>query len=56
MSKEEYGELLKYLGILKFVLIKFQEKEHDINIFGDILEKVNYLINYAPTIDEKIID
>ncbi len=56
MSKEEYGELLKYLGILKFVLIKFQEKENDVNIFSDMLERVNYVINYAPTIDEKIID
>lgn len=52
MNKEEYGELLKYLGILKFVIYQLRNQEREFDIKKDILQAINLIINEIPLLEE----
>ena len=50
MNKDEYGELLKYLGILRYALIKEQMTEREFELYKKELDAITLLINQVPII------
>ena len=54
MTKEEYSELLKYLGILRYTVHEMQNKEREWNLKKEILQSIDLIINEAPILEEYI--
>ena len=44
MTKEEYGELLKYLGILRYAILKKIPFDENFDIKNKVIEAVNILL------------
>ncbi len=54
MTKEEIGELYKYLGKLRYVITKYRDKEREFELFKDEEEAILLLLNEIPIIEEHI--
>lgn len=54
MTKEEYGELLKYLGILKYAIHKLRDKENELELEENILQAIKTITDEVPMLDTYI--
>lgn len=54
MTKEEYGELLKHLGILRYSIHKLRDKERDFELKKEVLKSIELLLNEIPILEEYI--
>lgn len=56
MTKEEYGELLKYLGILKYSIHKLRDCERELELKKEVLSAVELILLEVPILEDYIKD
>lgn len=54
MTKEEYGNLLKYLGILRYSIHQLRDSENDYDIDDDIILAIKKIIDAMPLLEQYI--
>lgn len=54
MTKEEYGELLKYLGILKHSIHKLRDQEREFEVKKEVLSAIELILQDVPILEEYI--
>lgn len=54
MTKEEYGELLRYLGILRIVIMQLREKEREFEFLKEEEKAIATLLNTLPILEQHI--
>ncbi len=54
MTKEEYGNLLKYLGILRYSINKLRSQEREFELKKEVLKAINLILNEVPILEEYI--
>lgn len=54
MTIEEYGNLLKYLGVLKYAIHKMQHQEREWELKKEILQAIDLIVQEVPILEEYI--
>lgn len=54
MNKEELGELYKYLGILRIVIMQLRDKEREFDFFKEEEKAILTLLNTIPILEQHI--
>ncbi len=54
MTKEEYGELYKYLGMLRVSIMKLQDKEREYDFYKEEERAIMILLDAIPIIEDYI--
>lgn len=54
MTKDEYGNLLKYLGILRHTIYKLRDVQNDFEIKEELIQAINIIFEEMPILEEYI--
>lgn len=54
MTKEEYANLLKYLGTLRYAIYQLRDVERDFEYKKEVLQAINTILNEIPLLEQYI--